>query len=437
MTEQVRLSEIHDMMETTEWEQRTLSNIVRVNDYPKLKKGDVHRYVGMRDLDTFERKIKGSEQKEYTYTTPRFQNEDTLFPKMSRCLHNGKTAYVNILDEDEVAFGSTEFVVLSATESILPKYIYYTVRRPDIRKQALKWRNGTTARRQRISTEVFDHVQIRLPPISEQKQIVAVLDSLDTKIESNGSISDLLESTAQEIFKYRFVDFEPYEEFKHTDLGQIPECFEVTALSEVASVEKGLSYSSNHWDPDGYALVNLKNINEGGGFNKDGIKYYSGPHKEKHVINKGDVVIALTEQSMNGELIGSPAIIPPLENSKKMVISTDLAAIRSKSEDVSNYFLYNLMKHSRFRDYSERMSTGTTVYHYKSDNVEDFELALPPKNEIEQFNQLVEPFYKRIFTGSLQNTYLKQLREILLPRLLKGQIRVNELSTNLFDNLGG
>lgn len=133
---------------TEDWSNMKLSEVIEINDYPSLEKGEHYRYVSMDDLDVFDRKIKNSEQKEYKYSAPRFENGDTLFPKMSRCLENGKTAFVDILDQNEVAFGSTEFVVMSPTDKVLPKFVYYTARRSNVVRRAFKWRNGTTARRQ-------------------------------------------------------------------------------------------------------------------------------------------------------------------------------------------------------------------------------------------------------------------------------------------------
>ena len=126
--------------QTTEWETRTLSDVIEINDYPSLEKGEEHTYVGMKNLDRNVRKIQKTKQKEYKYSGPRFENGDTLFARITPCLENGKTAYVDVLNEDEAAFGSTEFIVMSATDETLPKFVYYTARRPEVRQYAIKRR---------------------------------------------------------------------------------------------------------------------------------------------------------------------------------------------------------------------------------------------------------------------------------------------------------
>jgi len=84
---------------TNEWSERVFSEVVEINNYPSLeKKGEAQTYVAMENLkpNTAER-FKTPYQKEYKYSAPRFKNGDTLFPKMSRCLELGKTAYVDVL----------------------------------------------------------------------------------------------------------------------------------------------------------------------------------------------------------------------------------------------------------------------------------------------------------------------------------------------------
>lgn len=126
MNNQQRLSDFERSdKDNSEWEERTFSDVIEVNNYPSLEKGKEQTYVAMDHLDPFERKVKKTTDKEYKYSAPRFRNGDTLFPKMSRCLEIGKTAYVDVLDEDETAFGSTEFMVMRPKgDEILPKFIY-------------------------------------------------------------------------------------------------------------------------------------------------------------------------------------------------------------------------------------------------------------------------------------------------------------------------
>jgi type I restriction enzyme S subunit len=191
-----------------DWEERVFSDVIKINDYPSLEKGEEQTHVGMKHIEENVRKVQKTVKKEYKYSKPRFENGDTLFARITPCLENVKTAFVDILDEEEAATGSTEFLVMSATEDVLPKFVYYTARRPDVRQFAIKRMTGSSGR-QRVPTDVFDNISITVPPLEEQEKIVGFLDAIDTKIETNDRIIELCDSIAQTIFSYWFESFNP------------------------------------------------------------------------------------------------------------------------------------------------------------------------------------------------------------------------------------
>jgi type I restriction enzyme S subunit len=178
-------------------------------------------------------------------------------------------------------------------------------------------------------------------------------------------------------------------------------------------------------DEEGYGLVNLKNIKEGGGFAVDDLKYYSGPHKDRHQVQSGEVIIAITEQTLDGELIGSPAVVPPHPDVDKTVISQDVGVIRPNPDSsVTSEFLYYLLKDKPFRGYAESNATGTTVYHLKLDDVADFEFILPDEEQIIKFTKIVRLCWEYWYTILKENSSLADMRDTLLPKLMKGEFRL-------------
>jgi type I restriction enzyme S subunit len=175
----------------------------------------------------------------------------------------------------------------------------------------------------------------------------------------------------------------------------------------------------------GYGLVNLKNIKEGGGFAVDDLKHYSGPHKERHQVQSGEVIIAITEQTLDGELIGSPAVVPPHPDVDKTVISQDVGVIRPKKNNfVTSEFLYYLLKDKPFRGYAEANATGTTVYHLKLDDVADFEFNLPDEEQIAKFTKIARLCWQHWYTILQENSAMADMRDTLLPKLMKGELRL-------------
>ena len=124
----------------------------------------------------------------------KFRNGDTLMARITPCLENGKTAYVSMLDEDEVGFGSTEYIVFRNIEGITDnKFVYYFVTSPWFRDIAVKSMVGSSGR-QRVQQAMLENLVVNLPPLAEQKQIAGILGALDDKIELNRCINDNLAS---------------------------------------------------------------------------------------------------------------------------------------------------------------------------------------------------------------------------------------------------
>ena len=119
---------------------------IKFNPSELISKGSVAKKIPMGALTEFQRKINGFEYSEYN-SGPKFRNGDTLVAKITPCLENGKTAFVDILENDEVAFGSSEFIVLRRTEYTTPEFIYYFARSPLFRERAISCMEGTSGRK--------------------------------------------------------------------------------------------------------------------------------------------------------------------------------------------------------------------------------------------------------------------------------------------------
>ena len=138
-----------------------VSDIVYVNPKRSLSKNQVARYIDMSQLSTTGAFPSGWEMKPYTGGM-RFTNGDTLLARITPCLENGKTAFIDFLDQDEVAFGSTEYIVLAPKEGIPAEFLYCLARYPAFVDYAVKNMNGSSGR-QRVSAETIG--QFVLPKI--------------------------------------------------------------------------------------------------------------------------------------------------------------------------------------------------------------------------------------------------------------------------------
>lgn len=127
----------------------TLSEIANVNPTRTLSKGCIAKCYDMSCLPTRGCVPEGGEIKAYNGGV-RFQNGDTLIARITPCLENGKAAYINILNDKEVAFGSTEYIVFSPVDAMPSSFYYFLIRSKKFRAFALQYMNGSSGR-QRVS----------------------------------------------------------------------------------------------------------------------------------------------------------------------------------------------------------------------------------------------------------------------------------------------
>lgn len=182
------------------WRQKSLGDFIDFNPSETIPKGSLSTKVPMEKLGVFQRKINGSVRSDYS-AGPKFKNGDTLVAKITPCLENGKTAYVDILDQNEVAFGSSEFIVLRENKLSDRKFIYYLARSPIFRQRAISCMEGTSGRK-RVNESALKRQEILVPDLINQKKIASVLSSLDDKIELNNRLNDNLEQMAKTIYDY-------------------------------------------------------------------------------------------------------------------------------------------------------------------------------------------------------------------------------------------
>jgi len=168
-----------------------LTDVIEVNPKEILPKGSLAKKISMDKLQPFCRDIPEYEMVEYSGGV-KFRNGDTIMARITPCLENGKTAMVSILQDNEVGFGSTEFIVFRAKPGVTdPDYVYYLVSSPAVREPAIKSMVGSSGR-QRVQTDVVKGLDIIMPALSGQQRIARVLKTIDDKIALNTQINNNL-----------------------------------------------------------------------------------------------------------------------------------------------------------------------------------------------------------------------------------------------------
>jgi type I restriction enzyme S subunit len=208
-----------------------------------------------------------------------------------------------------------------------------------------------------------------------------------------------------------------------SELGEIPKGWKLGKLGDFVDVIKGCSYSSEDLKESDIALVTLKSINRGGGFNQEGYKEYVGEYKDTQILEGGEIVIAQTDITQKAEVIGRPAIVNSLGRYKKLIASLDLQIVRPKKE-LNKSFLYYLLETNDFHYHAISYTNGTTVLHLNKNAVPNYSFILPPLKQLKLFDETVNLLIKKNKDNDKQILALSQIRDSLLPKLMSGQIRV-------------
>lgn len=297
----------------------------------------------------------------------------------------------------------------------------------------------------RIHTDILRGIELRLPPNEVQQKIASFFERIDDKIELNRKTNETLEAMAKALFKSWFVDFDPVREkaagrtpqgldpeiaklfpdsFEDSPLGPIPKGWRVTKLVEHTTATKGLSYKGSGLSAVGLPMHNLNSIYEGGGYKYEGIKFYVGEYRERHVIKAGELIVANTEQGHDRLLLGYAAIIPESLGSNGLFSHhTYHLKVRQTSYLTPDYLL-KLLNSSRMHDLVSGFGNGTTVNMLPIDGIEQPEIVLPPKSIVEFYSELAKNIRKKQDQTHQENINLASTRDDLLPKLMSGELSV-------------
>lgn len=311
----------------------------------------------MEYLQPFTRAISSYETAEYSGGS-KFRNGDTLMARITPCLENGKTAYVSILDDGEVGFGSTEYIVFRNIEGVTDsKFVYYFVTSPWFREIAIKSMVGSSGR-QRVQQSVLENLEVTLPPLEEQRRIAGILGSLDDKIELNRRINANLEAQAQALFRSWFVDFEPFRDgpFVDSELGKIPQGWKVVELQTLVTIKRGGSPRpiQNFLSDSGYNWLKISDATS----EQSPYIYDIKEHIKESGLNK-------TVYIKSGELVLSNSATPGIPKMLGVDSCIHDGWLYFPKSALSNEFLYLLFKENRENFLSQ--GNGSVFLNLKTD----------------------------------------------------------------------
>ncbi len=302
--------------------------------------------------------------------------------------------------------------------------------------------NGSTF--QEVSGTVMKNIEIELPDMKTQKNIGNILDLIDRKIELNNQINNNLQEIINSIFKKWFIEFEfpildgqyyksSNGKMKDSELGKIPENWKVVKLENIIDFSNGYSIDSkkmlNKEEKNTYKVFKMGNIKPLGGINKDKTKSWLSKEYctglEKYISKKGDILMCMTDmKNSDTPLLGHTALI---DKNNEFIINQRVGILRCKKELVNYSFVYTLTNIDFFvKDIRSRANSGVQV-NLSTKGICETSLIFPDKKTLDEFNNIAEPMYEKIFKNNDENEVLIQIRDTLLPKLMNGEIDLDNI----------
>ena len=308
----------------------------------------------------------------------------------------------------------TVFYIENLPSIEIAKYLYYTISQYDFNQ--LMSDSAVPG----LNINILKNATIPFPSPEEQTRISTILSYFDDLIENKKKQNEILEKTAMAIFKSWFVDSISKE-------NELKKEWEIKPLKEIAQLIKGVSYNSPNIteEPVGDLFITLKNFFRCGGF-KTEYKFYVGDKaKEEQKVNDGDLIIALTDMTPLAQVVGAPAIVVLPFGYTGGIISLDCAKLNVSNENL-RYYLYLSLKH--LQEENSTFANGSNVLHLNTDLfMENKIIPIPPDNMLEDFHNKIKPLFQKIILNQKEIMVLRQVRDVLLPLLVFGKLRVEEM----------
>jgi type I restriction enzyme S subunit len=258
-----------------------------------------------------------------------------------------------------------------------------------------------------INTTILSEVEILLPPLNKQKEIAEILSSLDDKIDLLHRQNKTLEQLAETLFRQWFVE-------------EAEESWEVKKISEIIEVRDG-THDSPKQKETGKYLITSKHLKPTG---IDFESAYKISEQDFIEVNKRSKV---DKDDILFSMIGTLGLIHFVTDEPNYAIK-NIGLFKSSQKPEFAKFLYLLIKSPIGEKFIFESATGSTQEYITLGSLRNFEFNYPGENRILQFDLEVEPLFQKIKSNTQQIRTLTHLRDTLLPKLMSGEVRVNQIN---------
>ena len=402
------------MKKMSEWTTQRLEEIIQVNPTVKLTKGEVYPFIDIDKVSPSLRSVTNEEEKVYDgQSCSKFCNGDTVFSRITPCLENRKIAKVSI--DGQAAFGSTEFYIFRAKQGKSDEaFVYYLTSSDAVVLPAINSMTGASGR-QRADKRFIERTKLNVPDFPTQKRIAEILSAYDDLIENNNRRIALLEKAAQELYKEWFVRFRfpGYENAKFEN--GLPAGWNVKRLADYGKVETGKTPSTEVLENYGCEIMFVKTPDM---------------HGNLFTIQTGEYL------SKQGHLTQPKKLLPPNSIMVSCIGTGGVVSINAEQAHTNQQINSIILDNSMFLEWlffackalKETIelfgATGATMTNLSKGKFEKLKVIEPQAELITLFHDKVYPIFDEIKALMYNNKNLAKQRDLLLPRIMSGQLEV-------------
>ena len=310
-----------------------------------------------------------------------------------------------------VAIAENEMCTNQGFKSVIPNenvdylFLYYLLKYNKDKIESMG--SGTTFKE--VSGSTMRNMQVMIPESKDvQIKIATILDSIDSKIENNQKINDNLEQQAIAIFN---------------KLAQ-SSCSK-RQLNEFIKIKHGYAFKGDYisTENNGIVLVTPGNFCIGGGFKENKCKYFTGDYPKDYVLQPNSLIVTMTDLSKDADTLGYSALVP--QSSERVYLHNQrIGLVELLNTDLPLSYIYWYMRSYEYHMSIVGSASGSTVKHTSPGRILEQQIPFPDKNSLEQYAAILDDINTIVSKNNAENTYLYSLRESLLPKLMSGEIDV-------------
>jgi type I restriction enzyme S subunit len=274
--------------------------------------------------------------------------------------------------------------------------------------------------RQRADLASIKDLDIPAPPLSTQHKIAAILSAYDDLIENNTRRIQILEEMAQALYREWLVEFRfpGYEKVKmvESELGMMPEGWEVKRLGDIADINASSIKKGNELKEISY--IDIASVSTGQIDKIEPINFVDAPSRARRMVKHGDIIWSTVRPNRKSYSI----ILRPVPN---LIVSTGFVVVTAKL--VPYTYLYHALTTDDFVGYLTNHASGSAYPAVNSGDFNNASILLPPNNLLQSFHNIVSDTFENKQNMLEKNDSLRRTRDLLLPKLISGELDVNDL----------